>query len=155
MFLLACQGALKLNDPGEVRDMATAPDLAGEPTPGFISFADINRDLDRFEYGCTNGFSSCHGGATPTGLMSLEKNANQDMTTLMANYSAVLTRVNTTMPDQSLILQKMLKTSTVAHSGLKPFDTISDPIYQRWLLWIQKGAKFESVATTASITGGN
>jgi hypothetical protein len=67
----------------------------------------------------------------------------------------VLTRVNTTMPDQSLILQKMLKTSTVSHSGLKPFDTISDPIYQRWLLWIQKGAKFESVATTASITGGN
>jgi len=127
--------------------MAVTPDMA-DTTPGQISFADIERDLERTNFSCANGTKGCHGTATPTGVMKLTQNASLDATSLMGNYQEVLMRVNTAMPDQSLILQKTLITSTVSHAGIKPFDTAQDATYKRWLLWIQLGAHFEPVPTT-------
>lgn len=142
-----CQGALNLTQPGTVKDMTAAPDQA-EALPGTISFADIERDLEKGNFGCANGSGSCHGGAKPVGSMIIVPGASLDMTALMANYNEVMNRVNKAMPDQSLLLQKTLITSSVSHAGIKPFNTAQDASYQRWLLWIQLGANFPAVSTS-------
>lgn len=147
LFGVGCQGALNLTQPGTVSDMTVAPDLA-EALPGTISFADIERDLEKGNFGCANGSGSCHGGAQPVGVMVITPGASIDMTALMANYMQILTRVNTATPDQSLLLDKTLITSTVSHGGIKPFATAQDASYQRWLLWIQLGANFAAVSTS-------
>ena len=72
--------------------------------------------------------------------MIITPGASQDMAALMANYMQIMSRVNTAMPDQSLLLQKTLITSSVSHAGIKPFNTAQDASYQRWLLWIRQGA---------------
>lgn len=146
--LVGCQGELKLTFPGVVSDMSVTPDLAVNETPGTISFADIERDLERSNFGCANGSGVCHGGTRPTGVMIITPGASQDMAALMANYAQVMARVNTAMPDQSLLLQKTLTTSTVSHGGIKPFNDAQDASYQRWLLWIQLGASFPAVSTS-------
>ena len=128
--------------------MAVAPDLTENATPGTISFADIERDLEKSNFGCANGSGVCHGGTKPTGVMIITPGASLDMTALMANYNQIMARVNTAMPDQSLLLQKTLTTSSVSHGGIKPFNDALDASYQRWLLWIQLGAQFPAVSTT-------
>ena len=75
-------------------------------------------------------------------------NSLQNPTALMANYMQIMARVNTAMPDQSLLLQKTLTISSVSHGGIKPFNNATDAAYQRWLLWIQLGAQFDAVSTT-------
>ena len=146
--LAGCQGALTLTHPGVVSDMSVVPDQAGTGTPGTISFADIERDLEKGNFGCANGSGVCHGGTKPTGVMMISPGASQDMTALMGNYMQVMARVNTAMPDQSVLLQKTLTTSTVSHGGIKPFVDAQDASYQRWLLWIQLGASFAAVSTS-------
>ena len=136
-----------MTQPGTVSDMTVAPDLA-EALPGTISFADIERDLEKGNFGCANGSGSCHGGTKPAGAMIITPGASIDMTALMANYAEVMSRVNTAMPDQSLLLEKTLITSSVSHAGIKPFATAQDASYQRWLLWIKLGANFAAVSTS-------
>jgi hypothetical protein len=149
--LLACQGELKLNNPEQVTsplDFAVEADLAGDPgtMPGFVSFADIQRDLERSGYLCTN--PGCHSGNNPPGMMIVTPNALGSMAALQQNYSEVKARVNTSNPETSVLLQKTLKTDPTMHSGIKPFNDTSDPVYQRWLTWIRLGAKFEPVSTS-------
>lgn len=151
--LLACQGELKLNNPGQLNsplDFSVAQDLGGDtgPMPGYVSFTDIQRDLQQSGYLCDT--SGCHGGTNPPGVMKLLSGALSNMTALQANYSEVKARVDTSKPDSSVLLLKTLKTSTTMHSGLKPFNDTNDPVYQRWLTWIRLGAKFEPVPTTPS-----
>jgi hypothetical protein len=147
----ACQGALNLTQAGTVTDMATAADMATNTTPGTISFADIENDLEKPAFGCTNNAGGCHGGTKPSGVMMLTPNASQDMTALMANYMQIMARVTVATPDQSLLLQKTLQTSTTSHGGIKPFANTQDATYQRWLLWIQLGANFQAVSTTGDM----
>lgn len=149
--LLACQGELKLNNPavvGSGADLAPAPDQGGDvgPTPGFVSYLDIERDLENSGYLCAT--AGCHGGNNPPGLMKLLSGALSNMTALQSNYSEVKARVDTSNPENSVLLLKTLKPSTTMHSGIKPFNDTSDPVYQRWLTWIRLGAKFEPVSTS-------
>ena len=146
--LFGCQGALTLTQPGVVSDMAVPADQAVNETPATIGFADIERDLEKGNFGCANGSGVCHGGTKPTGVMIITPNSLQNPTALMANYMEIMSRVNLAMPDQSLILQKTLTTSSVSHGGIKPFNNATDASYQRWLLWISLGAKFDPVSTT-------
>jgi hypothetical protein len=133
--------------------MSGAADMASVGTPGQISFADIERDMEKGSFGCANGAGGCHGGTMPTGVMKLAMNASQDMTALMGNFMQVtaMMRVTPATPDQSLLLLKTLMTSTTSHLGIKPFANAQDPSYQRWLLWIQLGANFQPVPTTGLV----
>lgn len=151
----ACQGALTLTDGGTGSGGNDQPDMSTGPTnPDTVSFADINRDLQDSAYGCTLASPICHGGSNPKGILVLQDNALVDMAKLMANYEQVKTRVNTAMPDQSMLLLKVLSTTAggTMHSGNKPVQDTNDAVYRRWLQWIQLGAKFEPVSTTG---GGN
>lgn len=150
----ACQGELKLNDGVNKppADMATVNDI-----PPTIGFADIYKEMDAPPgLGCTNQISACHGGATPTGQMALTDMASADMAKLMDNYTNVMARVSTTDPPSSLLLKKMLAASAggTSHVGGNYFQSTSNAMYKRWLVWIQLGAKFESVST-AGAGGGN
>lgn len=143
----ACQGELKLDaGSGGGRDLSVAdlsassgPDLS----PAGLSFADINADLDKPIYGCTGAAPVCHGGTNPSGKIKLQ--AGGTMAALQANYAEVLTRVNVATPEASLMLTKPLDKSGVDHMGGKVFPAAADTTYQRWLKWIQLGAKFEFV----------
>lgn len=150
----ACQGELKLNDGVNKPpvDMAMVNDI-----PPNIGFEDIYKEMDAPPgLGCTNQIGACHGGATPTGQMALTDMAAGDMAKLMTNYTSVTARVNTGDPQASVLLLKMLAASAggTSHVGGTYFQSTSNPMYKRWLVWIQLGAKFESVST-AGAGGGN
>ena len=83
-----CQGALNLTQPGTVKDMTAAPDQA-EALPGTISFADIERDLEKGNFGCANGSGSCHGGAKPVGSMIIVPGASLDKNELVGALQTV------------------------------------------------------------------
>lgn len=153
--LVACQGELKLND-----GVGASPvDMKGGGVvlPANIGFADIYKDLDvGTGLSCTNQLSPCHGGTNPTGLMALQDMAAQDMAKLMANYTQVVARVDMNNPSNSKLLTKPLdlgQGGTPHVGGNSYFPDKSNPMYQRWLIWVQLGAKFESVPTGAG--GGN
>lgn len=145
----ACQGELRLRTaPGTntPTDMAQPLDLSSR-TDG-VSFADINRDMDQPIYGCTASTSACHGTDMPvksTLKLKIGFTANNDMSVLMANYQAVLKVIKTADPATSELLLRPLKNSGLTHTGGSPFPDTNDPVYQRWLRWIQLGAKFEFV----------
>lgn len=145
LSLVACQGELKLNDgvARAPRDMA----MAGSVIPAMIGFEDIYKDLDTPPgLGCTNQITACHGGTSPGGIMKLVDMSVGDMAKLMENYNEVLTRVSTSDPPSSVLLQKLLEGGP-GHVGGKYFQDTNAPMYRRWLVWIQLGAKFESVST--------
>lgn len=143
---VGCQGELKLNDGvgAGPRDMATASAI-----PANLGFVDINSDLQAL--GCTNNIGACHGGTNPTGLMALQDGAGQDMAKLMANYNSVVPlRVDTTNPSDSKLVKKPLDKAqggTDHVGGNAFFPDKSNPMYQRWVKWVQLGAKFETVPT--------
>lgn len=144
----ACQGELNLrNAPGAdtKEDLATPLDLKS-PLDG-VSFADINRDMDQPILGCTSPAAACHGTDKPVGIVKLKDGftSKNDMAVLMANYQAVLTEVKLNDPATSPFLLRPLKNSGLAHTGGKVFNDTADPVYQRWLKWIQLGAKLEFV----------
>ena len=148
-FLMgACQGELNLRAaPGAQakEDLATPLDLM-PPIDG-VSFADINRDMDQPILGCTSPAGACHGTDKPTGIVKLKDGftTKGDMAVLMANYQAVLTELKQADPANSPFLLRPLKDSGLTHTGGKVFLNTSDAVYQRWLKWIQLGAKFEFV----------
>lgn len=146
---VGCQGELKLNDGVGVNPVDMSG--GGSSIPANIGFADIYKDLDASTgLGCTNQVSACHGGTNPAGLMALQDMSAQDMTKLMANYTQVLARVDTSNPSNSKLLSKPLDVGKggVSHVGGNAyFPDTSHPMYQRWLVWVQLGAKFESVPT--------
>jgi hypothetical protein len=96
-------------------------------------FPTIQTDLDT--QGCTA--AACHGG-TQVPVVKMGATAQADIDT---NYMHVMVDVNTTAPDQSLLLTKPLQNSGVTHSGTKPFAGTTDATYQRWLAWITAGAQ--------------
>lgn len=147
-WLAGCQGALTLTQPGVTNDLSVPADQAVNETPATIGFADIERDFEKGNFGCANGSGVCHGGTKPTGVMMITPNSLQNPTALKGNYDQVMSRLNLGMPDQSLLLQKTLTTSSVSHGGIKPFNNALDANYSRWLLWISLGAPFDPVSTS-------
>lgn len=160
-----CQGELKLRSavPTVVEDMAQVPDLV-QPVEG-VSFADINRDMDQTQVGCSAfDVGGCHGTATPKGILALKVGftASKDDSIARANYAAVVPKeVDLAEPEKSQLLTRALMGSGVPHTGGTPFKSKDDPVYQRWLKWIQLGAKFEFVPYSnlnngaADMAGGN
>jgi hypothetical protein len=125
---------------GAAPDMAApaAADLAGA-APAVYFDPDVQADLDAL--GCTA--SACHG-ATASPVIAAMPSVVADWTT---NYSDI--RADCTTLDcigggaSSLLLTKPLQGS-IAHSGTKPFASTSDPVYRRWLAWIDAGAPFSA-----------
>ncbi len=92
----------------------------------------FNPDIfnDIVSLGCTSG--GCHGGTTPPVLKNMT-----DPTTMMANYTNFTADAN--MGAGSLVLTKNLAGNGVSHGGGKAFPSTSDPVYMRWLAWINAG----------------
>jgi hypothetical protein len=113
---------------------AGPPDLAAVDAPvGPVFFPAIQMDLDALA--CST--AQCHGsGATP---MKVTPMPSGDAA-LRANYIEVKARAQ--MGAMSLLLVKSLEGSAVTHIGGKRFASTGDPVYQRWLAWIDANAPY-------------
>ena len=106
-------------------------DLAGSnPDGGMMPQAakfdpDINNDI--MVLGCTA--TACHGG---TQIPILKDGA------VAMNYTDF--KAEATLGEGSPVLTKNLAGSGVTHGGGSKFQTKADPIYARWLAWINAGA---------------
>ena len=150
LFLLTgCVGDLVELTPGSKGDMAQAPqpqpDLAEPPASpdggggGDVDLAQpvqtlhfdptIQADIDNL--GCSA--SSCHGGTQVPVLKRLPA-TDADKT---ANYNAF--KAEAMNGANSNVLVKNLAGSGVTHTGGSSFASTQDPIYQRWLTWINEG----------------
>lgn len=128
-------------------DMTALPDLAPPPpdlapppdmTPDVHFKPDIQRDLDFL--GCSA--AGCH--AVSSGLYAPLLQASPGSVAEMQNYTNFMAdAVNGTL---SLFLTKPLTGSGVTHAGgapgSKPFASTADPTYQRWVLWLNEGARY-------------
>ncbi len=141
VFVTGCTGDLVEIGPGGAADMSGTGgngggDMAmaggggdgGGSTAKFIP--DIQADID--SKGCTN--MACHGGTTNPPQLKAMATAQADIDSNYANFTA---NCNTTVPDQSNVLKTMLPNG--GHGGGVQFQSTSDPIYQRWLAWVQAG----------------
>lgn len=106
-------------------DMTLVPPYFFDPT--------IQNDINAL--GCTT--SSCHATASRILVPNPKTPADVDN-----NYQALLG--DSLSGAASLVLTKNLANSGVTHAanvaGAKPFQSTSDPTYQRWLVWINAGA---------------
>jgi hypothetical protein len=100
----------------------------GDGGGGPVTFAEVMGDA--VGLGCAA--SSCHGGTQPPHLAEAT-----DAPSMMANYSAFVADAN--MGASSLVLSKNLARNGINHAGGKPFADTTDPIYVRWLDWINQG----------------
>lgn len=95
---------------------------------------DVQADLD--VKGCT--LSACHGTSGNGSVMYVKPMATAQAD-IDANYTHVMAEINATQADQSPLLRKPLAGSGSGHAGGTAFASTSDPMYQRWLKWIQSG----------------
>lgn len=117
---------------------------------GTVSFRDINRDMDAL--GCTGAIKACHGTDAPIGKMKLKPDGLTKAADLMANFmeATAAPRVDAQNKAASTLLTKPLGSrADVTHGGPKVWTNDQDPDYRRWLKWIECGAKFDSVMTSA------
>ena len=94
-------------------------------TPQSAKFnPDIETDIENL--GCSN--AACHGGAQTPVLKNGQAAANYTNFVMDAMSGA-----------NSLVLTKNLQGSGMTHAGGIKFTSTSDPVYQRWLKWINAG----------------
>jgi hypothetical protein len=93
-----------------------------------------------FDKSCA--FSSCHKGASPAGGLSLEAVTAAKLANVMASGAPTLTLVVPGKPDESYLLQKLMKASPAA--GVQ-MPQNGDPLTADRLAlvrdWISAGAK--------------
>src|SRR6185436_10810829 len=143
LLLSGCVGDLVELTPGTRTDMAqasTSPDLTMGGTTGGGGNADLAEPPPHFNptlqadidaLGCSA--ASCHGGTQVPVLKRLPV-AQPDID---ANYAAF--KAEAQNGATSNILTKNLAGSGVSHTGGTSFAATSDPVYQRWLAWINGG----------------
>jgi hypothetical protein len=113
-----------------VGDMAGASHNGDGMTAQTIHFTpDIQQDIHNL--GCAA--AACHAA----GQTMILKDPAADTATQMANYTAFTAQANT--GGNSPVLTKNLAGNAVTHSGGKAFQTVTDPVYVRWLNWINDG----------------
>jgi hypothetical protein len=132
LFATGCVGDLVELTPVN-KDAAGGADQAGggggDGGGGAPRFnPDINTDIHNL--GCAA--ATCHGGTQVPILHD-----GTDTNTVMMNYVNFTADANT--GESSPVLTKNLTTSGVTHGGGKNFATTADPIYVRWLAWINAG----------------
>ncbi len=141
LFASGCVGDLVELTPPGAADLAGAvvnADLAGPGnnnpdgggTPQSVHFTpDIQTDIHNL--GCAA--AACHGGTQVPQL----KDPAADTATQMANYTNFTAEAN--QGANSPVLSENLAGNGVTHSGGKAFASASDPVYVRWLAWINAG----------------
>jgi hypothetical protein len=136
-------------EPGS--DASSPSDLAPQagpavPVPGdgggavALGFAEVQAGLDT--KGCTS--SACHGGLQTPQLKAAPATDADKMASFNA-FKIGCTQglcVNPVTPTASLVLQKPLAGSPLTHAGGKLFADFNDPVYVKWLAWIQAGAPY-------------
>jgi hypothetical protein len=104
-------------------------DMAQGTSGGAAKFnPDIQRDIDSL--GCSSG--GCHGAGVKPALTMGASGAALD-----TNYTNFIGDCTTANPAGSPVLAKNLPGAS--HVGGAKFSGTSDPIYTRWLAWIQAG----------------
>jgi hypothetical protein len=139
---LALAGCLSAFDTssGGGGDMAVASgDQASGGTAAVYFNPDVQRDLDTL--GCT--ISACHGSSASPVIVAMPTSTS-DWTTNYGNIHTDCTTLDCLGGGaSSLLLTKPLQGSVV-HTGTKPFASTDDPVYQRWLAWIDAGAPYSA-----------
>lgn len=123
-----------LDDMTPVRDLSVWPiDFTGtlgfDGSSGAKFIPDIQADIDAKS--CSA--AACHGSSNPPTLKAMPTQ-QADIDT---NYIGFTANCDTGAPDQSNVLKTMLPGG--GHAGGQEFASTSDPVYQRWLRWIQAG----------------
>jgi hypothetical protein len=136
LMLAGCTGVLVEIGPGARPDLAGGGggpvDMAGGGGPSNAKFfPDVQTDIDSAALSCSLG--GCHGGTQAPVLKANAVAGAGD-----ANYTNFMNDVNVGAPDQSLVLTKNLPGA--AHGGGSKFSGTNDPVYKKWLGWIQAGA---------------
>jgi hypothetical protein len=121
------QGAVDLLPPAGNQDMGGGTADLAQAAPHFAPT--LQADIDSL--GCSA--ASCHGGTQ----IPLLKRLPITQADIDANYAAF--KAEAVNGEQSNILVKNLAGSGVTHTGGSSFAAESDPIYQRWLAWINGG----------------
>lgn len=139
LIVTGCTGDLVPLVPQGTADMASGsadmalPGGADGAAPRTVKFSpDIQQDLDA--KGCSS--ASCHGNAnTPPQLHAMATTPAE----VDVNYANFVGSCNQGAPASSAVLTPWLPTG---HGGGALFAGAgtSDPVYQRWLAWIQAGA---------------
>jgi hypothetical protein len=124
-----CVGRITDLSPAPADPDAAAPATDDGAAVGVTFYPTIAADIDAL--GCSN--ASCHGGAAPMHLVAGASSATDRAQT----YDAF--RAHAMSGESSPVLVKNLAGSGVAHGGGSNFASTSDPIYRRWLAWIQAG----------------
>jgi hypothetical protein len=96
-----------------------------------VSFSEIQSDIDQK----TCSLGACHGANQIPIWTAMATGSS-----LMTNYNSFIAYVNTGTPAASLVLTRPLPGS--GHGGGTQFQSTSDPVYKRWLGWIEAGAPF-------------
>lgn len=139
IFVSGCTGDLVEIGSGAKGDMANTGgaggDMAqaggGEMGPMSVKFSpDIQMDIDT--KGCTN--AACHNNTTNPPQLKAMATAQADIDSNYTNFTA---NCNTGAPDQSNVLKTMLPGG--GHAGGQMFASTTDPVYMKWLAWIQAG----------------
>jgi hypothetical protein len=134
--LAACTGDL-VDITGPRSDASAAADASGasddlagggDPDGGTTATVHFNPDIEKDieAKGCTLG--ACHGG---TQIPVLKNGAVND------NYTAF--KAEAMQGENSPVLLKNLSGSGVSHTGGSAFASKADPVYVRWLAWINGG----------------
>ena len=131
-------GAVDMAQPPATGDLAQAPsgqDDAAPAAPTDMAAPPVHFDptiqADIDSLGCSA--ASCHGGTQVPILVRMPAAAT-DKTNNYDHFKS-----EAMMGELSNILVKNLVASGVTHTGGSSFAAKTDPIYQRWLLWIEQG----------------
>jgi mono/diheme cytochrome c family protein len=81
---------------------------------------------------------ACHTSAATNTTFHLSAGLATDAT----DYAAIMSRINSAVPEQSLFLRKVAQSSNTTHTG-GTLIAQNSPEYATLLLWIQQGAKMQ------------
>jgi hypothetical protein len=126
-----------------VPDQAQLPDL--EPPADLAPYLDLAPPVPVFDPAVTTGAPAVQsdidrmGCATATCHQAYAPLLFPPSTSALLHQNYMNFLAETMGGAQSKLLTRLLITDPTTHSGGKPFISVADPTYQRWLRWIQYG----------------
>jgi hypothetical protein len=131
--MAGCTGDIVDLTPTNTDASPTGGDMAGSMngelgTQAYHFNPDINNDLQN----CGAATTGCHRSGQTTVLVP-----GTDTTTVQANYTNFMAVANQAMGENSPALAHLLPGA--GHGGGTIFTSKTDPMYVRWLAWINQG----------------
>jgi hypothetical protein len=140
----ACAGGKAINVGSD--DASTTSGVpTGSSTPAAVSFK--NDVYPTFSPSCTSAGASCHGGASPAGIVNLggtTSTAAAAFTSITGTTGVVVAGATATTAPNSLLLCKPFDAANCpgggVHTGGSPFSSDTTAPYTTILNWIVAGA---------------